>query len=441
MRPPPMSNRRRSPAARPHASRVLLATATALVATAAALLVGGCGLEVTNPNAATEQAVLTTPVGVRTAAVGLQGRFGNALEHAVWVPGVIAGELGTLTNSQSQQREFQRFPNAALNADIQTVNFDLLAFWARQYQVVRAADDVLASVERVTLAPGTRAGVTALARALRAQALGTLAEAWRQIVLDPSGEDPPFVDRATALARVLALLAQARTDLAAQPPSAEFTSQILLPGIDLPNTIRAWQARWSLAAGQYEAALTFANEVPPTAASEYRFSTVDQNPIWGAITANRYFGATAALRADAEPGDTRLARLVGATPIDSLGGTRTLAVQLYRNPGDAVPLWTQDELTLIRAEAHARLGRLPQAIGEINRVRQGAGLAPRTGGELATQAAVLDEILRQRRVSLFLTGQRWADLRRFGRTAEARVEWLRYPEQERASNRNTPPDP
>jgi hypothetical protein len=42
-----------------------------------------------------------------------------------------------------------------------------------------------------------------------------------------------------------------------------------------------------------------------------------------------------------------------------------------------VPLFTQDELTLIRAEAHARLNRLPQAVTEVNRVRTAAGLPAR----------------------------------------------------------------
>lgn len=283
--------------------------------------------------------------------------------------------------------------------------------------------------------------MTALAKTLKAASLGTLAEAWQQVVLEPSQATPAFADRAAALARVLELLASARADLAAQAPSTEFTSTILMPGVDLPNTIRAFQARWALAAGQYEQALTFANEVPATASSEYRYSTVDANPVWGAITSNRYFGAVATLRTGAEAGDTRVTRLLGATAIDSLGGTRTLQVLPYRNPNDAYALFTQDELTLIRAEAHARQSRLPQAIAELNRIRTGAGLPARTAAELATQQAVLDEILRQRRLSLFLSGLAWADLRRFGRTADARVAWLPYPEQERASNPNTPANP
>jgi hypothetical protein len=413
-----------------------------LAAAALAFALAGCTLDVTNPNAATQEEVVTTPAGVRAVAVGLQGRYGNAIEHAVWVPALVAGELGSLTNSQSQHREFQRFPNAALNTPrVESTNLDLVAFWSRQYATIRAADDVLASVETVQLAPGTRSGITALARTLKAASLGALAEAWQQVVLEPSAENPTFADRATTLARVLELLASARADLAAQAPSTEFTSTVLLPGFDLPNTIRAFQARWSLAAGQYEQALTFANEVPATATSEFRYTAVDQNPLWSSITGNRYFGAVQALRTGAEAGDARVTRLFGATPIDSLGGTRTLQVLPYRNPADAYALFTQDELTLIRAEAHARLNRLPQAITEINRVRTAAGLAARTAAELGTQQAVLDEILRQRRLSLFLSGLSWADLRRFGRTADARVAWLPYPEQERASNPNTPANP
>lgn len=425
----------------PHRGRGRSRTAAPLVLALLALPLAGCALDVTNPNAATQQEVLTSGAGVRATAVGLQGRFGNALEHAIWVPGVVAGELGTLTNSLSTQREFQRFVTASLNVPINTTNPDLLAFWARQYATIRAADDVLTSAPTVPLAAGTRSGVLALARTLKAASLGTLAEAWQQIVIEPSAETPAFVDRATALARVLELLAAARADLAGQAPSTEFTTGILLPGFDLPNTIRAYQARYALAAGQYEAALTFANEVPATATSEYRYTTVDQNPVWGVITANRYFGAAATLRTGAEAGDTRVTRLLGTAPLDSLGGTRTLGVLVNRLPTDVLPLFTQDELTLIRAEAHARLNRLPQALTEINRVRAAAGLPARTAAELATPQATLDEILRQRRLSLFLSGQAWADLRRFGRVAEARTTWLPYPEQERASNPGTPPNP
>jgi hypothetical protein len=399
----------------------------------------GCSLDVTNPNAATQQAVVSTPAGLRALAVGLQGRFGNSIDHAVWVPGIVSGELGNTDASLSNSREFQKYPVASANATrIEPTNPELLNFWSRQFQVVRAANDLLDNVGQVTLAPGTKSGVTALAKTLKAVAFATLIEAWQQVPLDASSPTPSFADRATVLKAAQDLLASARSDLSATPPSTEFTSSILLPGIDLANTIRAMQARVSLAAGQYDQALAFANEVPASAASEFRYSTVDQNPVWAVIQSVRYFAALASFRTNAEAGDTRPNRFTGTAVTTPFGGAQVVPVLLYRNQSDPFPLFTQDELTLIRAESLARLGRLAEAIVEINKVRQAAGLAALGAGQLATQAAVLEEVYRQRTYALFLTGLHWADQRRLGHIADARTAWLPYPAQETVSNPNAP---
>lgn len=401
-----------------------------------------CSVDVTNPNAADEERALSAPAGVRAVAVGLQGRYGNSLEHAVWVPGVVSGELGNTDASLSTSREFQRYPVASANTPrIEVNNPDLLAFWARQFAVVRTADDLLGSVEGVALAPGTRSGILALAKTLKAAAFGTLIEAWEQIPLEPATPEPVYSPRGAVLARVLELLASARADLAGQAVSTEFTG-LLVAGIDLPNTIRALQARHALAAGQYEQALAFANEVPAAAVSEFRFSTVDPNPVWSVVTGLRYFQAVATFRTAAEPNDARVARAVGTAVTTPFGGAQVVPILVYRNQNDPFPIFTQDEMTLIRAEAHARAGRLAEARTEVNRVRTAAGLAARDAAALGTQPAVLDEIYRQRGYSLFLTGRRWADQRRFGRVSEARATWLPYPEQERVANpRNTPANP
>ena len=414
--------------------------AATLGAAAVALLAAGCQLDVTNPNAAGEAEVLSTPAGLRALAVGLQGRFGNALEHAVWVPGLVSGELGNTDASLSTSREFQRYPTASANTPrIETNNLELLNFWARQYAVVKAAQDLLDNVDDVSLQAGTRAGISALARTLQAISYGTLIEAWQTIPLDPTEAQPTYSDRATVLARTLELLAAARADLLT-PATPEFTA-LLAPGFDLLNTTRAAQARYSLAAGQYAQALAFANEVPATATSEFRFSTVDQNPLWQAFAQNRYFSAIATYRTNAEAGDTRVNRFTTAAVTTPFGGAQVVPINVYRNQNDPVPLFTQDELTLIRAAALARLNRVAEAAAEVDRVRVANGLAARGAAALATQAAVLDEIYRQRTYSLFLTGQQWAAQRRFGRIAEARAEWLPYPAQETVGNPNAPQSP
>lgn len=56
------------------------------------------------------------------------------------------------------------------------------------------------------------------------------------------------------------------------------------------------------------------------------------------------------------------------------------------------------------------------AITAINVIRNAAGVGPYTGG--MTVAELEDEILFQRRYSLFAESHRWVDTRRFGRLAE-----------------------
>lgn len=420
-------------------SRSRLAAAVAALA-----VLAGCKLDVTNPNAATQQAVLSTPAGLRALTVGLQGRMDTLVGPNATLTGIVAGELGNTNASLSTTREFQKYPIASANsAAIDPTNPDLLGFWSAGFQIVRTANDILDNVGSVALLPGTKSGMSALAKAAKAWAFGTMIEAWPQIPTDLTKNPPGYDSRAAVLTQALSLLASARTDLAATPMSTEFTGSILEPSIDLPNTIRAWQARYSLAAGNYDAAIGFANEVPATAASAFTYSAIDPNPIWVSAIANGYYAAISTYRTDAEPGDTRVDRntqptLITPTPF---GGANLYPLAVYRNRTDPYPLFTQDELSLIRAEAYARTNRLPQAIAEINVVRARAGLGPKDATSLPTQQAVLDEIYVQRRYSLFLMGLRWADERRFGRISEARTTYLPYPAQETVGNPNPPSTP
>ena len=402
-----------------------------------------CTLDVTNPNAATQTAVITTPAGLRTLGVGLQGRLGNFIGPSTTLTGIVSGELGNTNASLSTTREFQRYPDASANsAAIDATNPDLLNFWSTAFQVVRAANDILDNVGAVSLSAGTRSGLSALARTAKAFAYGQMIEAWPQLPLDLTKSPPGYNPRSEVLASALALLASARTDLAT-PVSTEFTASVLQASIDLPNTIRALQARYSLAAGNYTAAISFADEVPTTATSRYTYSTVDPNPIWTSAIANGYFAVISTFRTNAESGDTRVNRFTQPTLITPtpFGGASLHPLNIYRASSEPYALFSQDELSLIRAESYARTNRLPESIAQINVVRGNAGLPPQTIGTLSTQAAVLDEIYRQRRYALFLTGTRWSDQRRFGRIGEARTPYLPYPAQETVGNPNPPTTP
>ena len=99
---------------------------------------------------------------------------------------------------------------------------------------------------------------------------------------------------------------------------------------------------------------------------------------------------------------------------------------------DDVQMLRLGEIILIRAEAQAQLGNLPDALVQLNRIRVRAGLLPIAIGTPPTpapvpattvyitpttadptgQATLLGQILRDRRLELANEGHRWFDLRR-----------------------------
>jgi hypothetical protein len=93
---------------------------------------------------------------------------------------------------------------------------------------------------------------------------------------------------------------------------------------------------------------------------------------------------------------------------------RTYAAKFRNSAGDEdLHVIRLGEVILIRAEALARLNRLPEAVAEYNRLRLRAGVAadPTTG---LTLAGVLGAIARERRLELAFEGDRWPDMVRTG---------------------------
>ncbi|WP_226390787.1 RagB/SusD family nutrient uptake outer membrane protein [Penaeicola halotolerans] len=127
---------------------------------------------------------------------------------------------------------------------------------------------------------------------------------------------------------------------------------------------------------------------------------------------------------DALPGDTRVAEKFferdEAVTISSDGGTLTATHQDNRWGAntEAIPFIRNEELILIKAEAHARLNQFTESVEAINVIRNAAGLGDYTG--TVSQEALIDEILFQRRYSLWAEpwGHRWIDARRYNRLSD-----------------------
>ena len=190
---------------------------------------------------------------------------------------------------------------------------------------------------------------------------------------------PHSSDRPAALTEILSLLASAKTDVTGTALTTDFTGSILAPNFDLLNTIRAMQARYSLAAGSYDAALGFANEVPATATSVITFAGADLNPMRDLFHGSKYFGADFDLQDERRGGrhsrgqvhEERFRRRFAA-----LGGASMFETNIYLTETSPFRCSHRTSCSLIRAEALARLNRLPEAIEQINIVRGTRGTGP-----------------------------------------------------------------
>jgi starch-binding outer membrane protein, SusD/RagB family len=408
------------------------------------LSAAACDLDFNDPNIPTEDAVLTTAAGILRVGIGLQAEYSNQFAHPVYVTGMVTNELG------ANAATFESFRVLDTGSGPATNDFGASSGpWSGQYRVIRVADALIDNAPNVGFGPGMTSGLVAMGKLYKAMALGNLIQIYERIPLDtdPANASAPFVERTAVFDEILGLLASATNDLAQAPAAAEFRAQVLAPGFDLENTIRAMRARYALIAGDLTLADNAAAAVDLTVFSEFRFAAGDPNPFWnlavngGNSTSMR---PKQGLRLNAEAGDQRVAYWV--TPASIEGFAETLDnFNRYSANTDSYPAYLPDEMRLIRAEVAARQNRLDDARTLINAVRTPcssplpepvACLPALTAADLPTQAAVLDQILYERRYELFLQHVRWSDLRRFGRPVK--YMWVPVPIAECDRNAQTP---
>ncbi|OYX28894.1 MAG: hypothetical protein B7Z06_00230 [Flavobacteriales bacterium 32-35-8] len=146
-----------------------------------------------------------------------------------------------------------------------------------------------------------------------------------------------------------------------------------------------------------------------------------QNMIITSIPTQGY-ALTPLLLAAFEPGDLRRTQWVGSfTSNDGL--TTLYFAHKYKQTINTTSqsleysiILRLAEQYLIRAEARAHLGNIPGAQGDVNVLRNRAGLGDTTA---STKEGLLEAVLHERQVELFTEhGHRWFDLNRFDRANE-----------------------
>lgn len=242
-----------------------------------------------------------------------------------------------------------------------------------------------------------------------------------------------FVGSPEALTNIRQQLDQANTDLAAAGAAFGFPLSGGFAGFNTPATFirfnRALAARVSLYQGDFAGTLTALN------ASFYdRAGSLTLGPkmIFSPTTANDvgnpYFQATNALLSslvsvpdnfvtEAEPGDRRLAKAPRRTTPQVVGAiTGTYEAQVFPSQTSPLDIIRNEELILIAAEARVGTNDLAGSLLDINAIRTRAGdLAVLPAASLSGAAAYRDEILAQRRYSLFYEGHYLVDLRRLNK--------------------------
>jgi len=338
-------------------------------------------------------------------------------------------------------REIYRFSNSdpryytdllgANDAELQSTGFYIVNVWASRYRVVKNCNLLIDAASRSTLiSDAEKKGYAGFAKTIKAyQLLLTLnltnVNGIRLDVADPDHLGP-IVNYDESLTAIAALLDEAKTDFNGAQVSFPLSSGFagLNDAAGLTKVNRALAARVAVYRKQWDTALTALNESFFSLAGSFNkgvfnvFGTGSGDQLSSAFYPQNSAGeirlAHPTYATDIEANDDRINKATLRTaPASTSGLTSDRDVWVYTSSTAPVPITRNEELILIYAEANIQTNNIPDAVTAINRIRRGHNLPDYSGA--VTQAALIDEMLKQRRYSLFFEGHRWLDLRRYNR--------------------------
>lgn len=239
----------------------------------------------------------------------------------------------------------------------------------------------------------------------------------------------PFVDYDAALSEIISLLDAGLTNLNAAGSSFPFVLSSGFSAFSDPASFaqfnRALSARIALYQGDRAGAASRvqASFFDPAQAVDFgpgRFFSLAggdlANPLFRVPNQSEAIIAHPSFVADATAGDSRLDKVQlrdAPLALDGLSGDHDVLV--FTSQEVQIPYINNEELALILAEA--RIGSdNAGAVELINWVRGNAGIGDYAGG--TSEGELIDEIIEQRRYSLYGLGHRWVDMRRYGRLGD-----------------------
>ncbi len=433
------------------------------------ILATACKKDFPNINAPSDDQIFKDKDGIVAASIGMVQHFSTStLAPIVEIPGITTREFGVLSTYVTPME--LTYGGTALSGE----NAGVIRLWSRLLRDKGMAEKILANVDNVDMPAGTKSGVKALSKFMKAMTLGYLVMDYKEAPIN-NGLDAKFSDRTAVLKEAVNLLKSGLNDIATTPISNDFKKKVI-PTIDLKNTMEAFLARYYLYLGDYDNAIATAGKVDLTSKSEWWYDgSENKNPVFSFAvdgqpdTKPRWnFGiminpGSGYVEYQPEAGDGRLTFYMDTTvhqhALPQFGSYEVHNLKGFFETGNSkIPVYLPGEMLLIKAEAYAQKGELSKAVAQINLVREktddvfgvNAGLGAWTG-DATSKSAVMDEIYIQRCIELYMTGQRLEDSRRIHSSfvpspnkdivSERNRNFYPYSYVERNNNPNTPPDP
>ncbi len=360
--------------------------------------------------------------------------------------GTIGREMYHFSNSEPR---YVTDLLGASNATLSGSNFYITTPWASRYRVVKNCNTLIGAATNTTLATNAqKKAYTGFAKTIEAYQLLmnlnlTDSNGIRVDVADPD-KLGPIVDYNTALTAISSLLDEGKSDLTGGDvafPLAGFSGFNDAPGLIKFN--RALAARVDVYEKKWSDALTALNASFFDLNGDFylgvnhTFGTGSGDQLNPAFIPQNQNGeirvAHPSFAADILPGDDRINKATLRTSTASIpaGLSSNRDVWVYTSSTAPIPIIRNEELILIYAEANIQLNNFSDAIKALNVIRTKHGLANYSGAQ--TQAALIDEMLYERRYSLYFEGHRWIDMRRYNRLNQLPLDrpddnvWSEFP--------------
>ncbi|QIX60297.1 RagB/SusD family nutrient uptake outer membrane protein [Hymenobacter lutimineralis] len=383
----------------------------------------------------TDQKSAATALNGVYSALASGGYYGTSFQSI----GYLTGDNVQWTGTQSQVQEF-------INHNVRADNSTISTVWSAIYVTINRANHVISKVPAVTdplLTEALRNQYVGEAYFLRALAYFDLARTFGgvPIITEPTlsataNQGIPRATQAETYAQVLRDLETAEPLL--PNPATVATNDRYRATRKTVWALKArlylYQQNWALAE-EYATRLISDNANYQLVAPFNAWFTGNVRGTRESVFELFYNGTTEVNghRGQWQPtvnGGTRqwapnqaLVSLLTTEPNNAANGRSALIAAVnnttwygnlyYRSPGsDPSYIFRIAELYLIRAEALAQQGKLPEALADLNAVRGRAGLE---ASPAATPEEVLLAIEQERRLEFALEPHRWFDLVRTGR--------------------------